>query len=86
MSDGDHIWHLIYRTCVICGTDRDKPRQLCEPLPVSTNAERARALQEARALIREHAWMTWNAGQLERSDGITDLLSEFDSRFPEGKS
>ncbi len=43
------------------------------------------ALREARELIKKHAISTWRGGLIERSDGITEVLVDFDLQFPEGK-
>lgn len=87
MSSSGHRYHPIYRTCLNCGTDQFAPRATCDIRPVSEPApavsERVRALREARELIKKHAVMTWNSGLIERSDGITDTLADFDFHFPE---
>lgn len=77
-------YHPIYRNCFACGRDmeRGEQRKCTAEKPVS---ERTKALREARAVIHEHAKMTWNAGQIERSDGITDVLVDFDLKFPEAR-
>ncbi len=83
------VYHPIYRTCRICGKDmeRNEPRECdAEVVPPLFNGEgsaRIDALREARELIKTHAMMTWKSGQIERSDGITDVLVDFDLKFPE---
>lgn len=77
-------YHPLYRNCSRCGVlmDRGERREcLFTPEP----SERVKALREARELIKSHAVMTWNGGQIERSDGITDVLVDFDLKFPEGR-
>jgi len=84
-------YHPIYRNCRVCGKpmERDVVRNCVlspsPPPPVPVISERTKALREARAVIHEHAKMTWNAGLTERSDGITDVLVDFDLKFPEAR-
>ncbi len=37
---------------------------------------------ECRALIQKHAMSTWSGGLIERSDGITEVLVDFDLKWP----
>lgn len=37
---------------------------------------------ECRALIQQHAQSTWKGGLIERSDGITEVLVDFDLKWP----
>ena len=66
--------------------ERNQVRE-CSPVLQSVSADRldprTRALREARALILEHATSTYRGGLIERSDGITEVLVDFDLRFPE---
>ena len=71
-----HLWSPPYERCARCGK---LPRQAQEPC----EHERLKASREARSLIKQHAQMTWKTGQIERSDGITEVLVEFDRMFPE---
>lgn len=75
----------IYRNCIHCGVtlERGALRVCTAPAPAN---ERVKALREARALIAQHAQITWKSGQIERSDGITDVLVDFDLKFPETRS
>ncbi len=88
-------YHPIYRNCVTCGNllERGEVRVCVSPVgsvqsvvDLARKDERARALREARNLIKTHAVMAWNGGQIERSDGITDVLVDFDLKFPEGRN
>lgn len=76
-------YHPIYRKCSNCGLEmeRGQERECQDPPPPSPI--RVQALCEARALIKQHAVMCWNSGLTERSDGITEVLVEFDLKFPE---
>lgn len=40
------------------------------------------ALRDARALVLLHAQLTHKGGLTERSDGITEVLVDFDLKFP----
>lgn len=85
MSDV-HQWHPIYRSCVRCGTDKGSPRATCEAVPVSSiSADRVAALREARELIKKHAMSAWRGGFMDLSDGITEVLVDFDLQFPEAR-
>lgn len=79
-------YHPIYRNCFLCGREMERGTErecwVSPPRHAPSN-ERVVALRQARALIKEHAKMTWNTGQIERSDGITDVLVDFDLKFPE---
>ncbi len=85
------VYHPIYRVCRACGRDmeRGQERECVVAQPPEQvdieSASRSKALREARELIKNHAVMTWNSGLTERSDGLTDVLVEFDLKFPEGK-
>jgi hypothetical protein len=37
---------------------------------------------ECRALIQKHAQSTWKGRLIERSDGITEVLVDFDNKWP----
>lgn len=83
------VYHPGYRACQSCG----HPMQLgqvrgCIALrrtlaPVDEHPARVTALREARALIAKHAMSTYRGGLIERSDGITEVLVDFDRAFPE---
>lgn len=87
MTDAGHRYHPIYRTCIHCGTDQNSPREYCQPRPVSAapSHDRMTALREARELIRKHAISAWRGGLVDRSDGITEVLVDFDLKFPEAR-
>jgi len=83
-------YHPIYRCCQNCGhsMEREQVRDCLSPSAVmvtdrSDQPARTTALCEARALILKHAMSTWRGGLTERSDGITEVLVEFDQAFPE---
>ncbi len=83
------VYHPIYRSCRNCGADMERNQvRKClkdlyrKPEPIS---ERITALREARELIKNHAMSTWKGGLTERSDGITEVLVDFDLKFPEAK-
>ena len=85
------VYHPIYRSCRNCGRDlnRDQVRP-CVAMPNSLAEEvvstvRTSTLQIVRAMIQSNAQSTWKAGLTERSDALTDLLVEFDARFPEAR-
>lgn len=87
----DCVYHPIYRSCRNCGADMERGQaRECSP-PVESPREllngegsaRIDALRQARALIQKHAMSTWKGGLIERSDGITEVLVDFDLAFPE---
>jgi len=81
-------YNPIYRICRNCGREMERS-QVRQCMAASSahervaDRERTLALREARDLIKSNAVSTWKSGQIERSDGLTDLLVEFDRRFPE---
>lgn len=77
-------YHPIYRNCVRCGREMERGAGLaCVGAPPTEPTERVKALREARWLIQKHAMSTWRGGLAERSDGITEVLVDFDIAFPE---
>ncbi len=79
-------YHPIYRNCARCGREMERGAdRACVGAPPAEPSERTRALREARELIKRHAVMTWNGGLIERSDGITEVLVDFDLHFPEAQ-
>ncbi len=74
-------------TNCVMDMERNEPRECAaEIVPPLLNGEgsaRIGALREARALIQKHAMSTWRGGLIERSDGITEVLVDFDLAFPE---
>lgn len=77
-------YHPIFRRCYQCNLDMVRGEQReCAVTPEPS--DRVKALREARELIKLHAVMTWNGGLTERSDGITEVLVDFDLKFPEAK-
>ena len=90
MTDLLCSYHPIYRSCVRCGLDMDRYQErVCAPKSPSVvpsppdRTERIQALREARELIKKHAISTWKGGLIDRSDGITEVLVDFDRAFPE---
>ena len=76
------LYHPIYRSCQNCGRDMERAEQR-ECTAVHADGmfrsgpewqARKAALREARSLIKDNAVSTWKSGQIERSDGLTDLL------------
>lgn len=82
-------YHPVYRNCLHCGHEMQREEVRLCPMPESRPphgvSDRVAALREARALLLMHAMSTWNGGLLERSDAITEVLAEFDLKFPEAK-
>jgi hypothetical protein len=76
-------YHPIYLSCSKCGRDMERGQERECTYAEPPHPERVKALREARAHIKNHAVMTWNGGLTERSDGITDVLVDFDLKFPE---
>lgn len=77
-------YHPLFRSCDQCGVEMERAQQReCSVTPEPS--ERVKALREARELIKTHAVITWKSGHTERSDGITDVLVDFDLNFPEAK-
>ncbi len=87
------VYHPIYRSCRNCGADMERGQvRKCltamykKPEPLNgEGGARIDALREARALIQKHAMSTWRGGLIERSDGITEVLVDFDLAFPEAR-
>ena len=82
------LYHPVYRVCRNCGKvmERSEQRVCQEPASVTGDAaSRIDALREVRALILSNAKSNWKSGLTERSDALTDLLTEFDRAFPESR-
>jgi hypothetical protein len=79
-------YHPIFRNCVRCGREMERGAgRACVGAPPTEPTERVKALREARALIQKHAMLTWRGGLIERSDGIAEVLVDFDLAFPEAQ-
>ncbi len=84
------VYHPIYRVCRNCGHEMQREEtRVCQaaaaPLSLADRIDRITALRETRALIKDHAVRTWKLGLTERSDGITEVLVDFDLKFPEAR-
>jgi len=78
-------YHPIYRSCRNCGADmeRGQVRKCLTKMYQPTPDPRIAALRDARALILRHAQSAYRGGLVDRSNGITEVLADFDLRFPE---
>lgn len=59
--------------------------QIAALLDLVAQEARTAALVEARAVFAQNAIAAWKGGQTERSDGITDAITDFDMKFPEAR-